>query len=119
MSQPTSHYSITSTQSQRSKDKSSLGKKEDVFQGATSPLRPRALPSQLKSDTDDSRLKQPQSTRGSEIGSERGMHSGSGGNMGERRPEMEEVATDDEDEYSSVFTDNDETQVNDNKSEKS
>ena len=46
------------------------------------------------------------------------MHSGSGGNMGERRPEME-VATDDEDEYSSVFTDNDETQVNDNKSEKS
>ena len=38
--------------------------------------------------------------------------------MGERRPEME-VATDDEDEYSSVFTDNDETQVNDNKSEKS
>ena len=47
------------------------------------------------------------------------MHSGSGGNMGERRPEMEEVATDDEDEYSSVFTDNDETQVNDNKSEKS
>ncbi|CAI8057294.1 hypothetical protein GBAR_LOCUS31230, partial [Geodia barretti] len=116
MSQPTSHYSITSTQSQRSKDKSSLGKKEDVFQGATSPLRPRALPSQLKSDTDDSRLKQPQSTRGSEIGSERGMHSGSGGNMGERRPEME-VATDDEDEYSSVFTDNDETQVNDNKSD--
>ena len=119
MSQPTSHYSTTSTRSQGSKDKSRLGKKEDVFQGVTSPLRPRALPPQLKADTDGSRLKQPQSTRGSEIASERGMCSGSSGSMGERRPEMEEEATDDEDEYSSVFTDNDKTQVNDNKSEKS
>ena len=96
-----------------------MGKKEehDVSQGVPSPLPSRSLPPRLRSDT-DSRHKHSQSTRGRGPSSEKGkVGSGSRDTSVGRRSSVErDQVTDDEDEYTSVFTDNDETQVNEEKS---